>query len=466
MSNFDVKQMWEQCLGIIRNNTPEREFTTWFGAIQPIEYSNGELILSAPSHFVVERIEADHLDLLRFAIQKIFGKGTKLEYRVLADKKNNLTVDVEATKRTVFKEELKKPEITNPNEKPVLRPLDPRLNPNYNFENFIVGGCNKLPRSAGEAIAERPADTAFNPLFLYGPPGVGKTHLANAIGIKIKERYPEKRVLYVAAHEFQVQYTDSVRNNTFNNFINFYQSIDVLILDDVQEFASASLVKTQDTFFHIFNYLHQNRKQLILTCDRPPVKLQGMTDRLLSRFKWGLLAEISRPDVALRKEVIHSKVHRDGLHFSEEVINYIAENVDESVRDLEGIITSLMARAAVFNRDPDLTMAENLVHQIATLSNKPITVDDIITKVCSYYNIEPKEIQTPSRKQKVVQIRQIAMYLSQKYTDTSLSRIGTMIGKRNHATVLHATKIISGLLENDKQLQKDMQEIEALVKQR
>ena len=273
-------------------------------------------------------------------------------------------------------------------------------------------------------------------------------------------------MLYVAAHEFQVQYTDSVRNNTFNNFINFYQSIDVLILDDVQEFASASLVKTQDTFFHIFNYLHQNRKQLILTCDRPPVKLQGMTDRLLSRFKWGLLAEISRPDVALRKEVIHSKVHRDGLHFSEEVINYIAENVDESVRDLEGIITSLMARAAVFNRDPDLTMAENLVHQIATLSNKPITVDDIITKVCSYYNIEPKEIQTPSRKQKVVQIRQIAMYLSQKYTDTSLSRIGTMIGKRNHATVLHATKIISGLLENDKQLQKDMQEIEALVKQR
>ena len=298
-----------------------------------------------------------------------------------------------------------------------------------------------VPRAKVEELATlRFMDEAEN-ILLVGSPGVGKTHLANAIGIKIKERYPEKRVLYVAAHEFQVQYTDSVRNNTFNNFINFYQSIDVLILDDVQEFASASLVKTQDTFFHIFNYLHQNRKQLILTCDRPPVKLQGMTDRLLSRFKWGLLAEISRPDVALRKEVIHSKVHRDGLHFSEEVINYIAENVDESVRDLEGIITSLMARAAVFNRDPDLTMAENLVRRLLPFRAEPA-------------------VRIP------VQIRQIAMYLSQKYTDTSLSRIGTMIGKRNHATVLHATKIISGLLENDKQLQKDMQEIEALVKQR
>ena len=309
-----------------------------------------------------------------------------------------------------------------------------------------------------------PAGTAFNPLFLYGASGVGKTHLANAIGTKIKELYADKRVLYVSAHLFQVQYTDSVRNNTTNDFINFYQTIDVLIIDDIQEFAGVT--KTQNTFFHIFNHLHQNGKQLILTSDRAPVLLQGMEERLLTRFKWGMVAELEKPTVELRKNILRNKIHRDGLQFPPEVIDYIAENVNESVRDLEGIVIAIMARSTIFNKEIDLDLAQHIVHGVVHNETKAVTIDDILKVVCKHFDLEASAIHTKSRKREVVQARQIAMYLAKNYTDFSTSKIGKFIGNKDHATVLHACKTVKGQLEVDKSFQAEVQEIESLLKKK
>ena len=297
---------------------------------------------------------------------------------------------------------------------------------------------------------------------IYGASGVGKTQLVNAIGNKIKELYPEKRVLYVSAHLFQVKYTDSVRNNTVNDFINFYQTIDVLIIDDTQEFAGVT--KTQNTFFHIFNHLHQNGKQLILTSDRPPVLLQGVEERLITRFKWGMVAELEKPTVELRRDILRNKIRRDGLQFPSEVVDYIAENVSDSVRDLEGIIISIMAHATIYNRDVDLELAQRIVKKVTHNENKPVTVDDIIRAVCTHYGLEPAAIHTKSRKRDVVQARQVAMYLAKTYTDLSTAKIGNLIGNRDHATVLHACKTIKALREVDKAFQVEMDEIQAGLK--
>ena len=291
---------------------------------------------------------------------------------------------------------------------------------------------------------------------------MGKTHLVNAIGTKIKELYPQKRVLYLSAHLFQVQYTDSVRHNTVNDFITFYQSIDVLIIDDIQEFASLS--KTQNTFFHIFNHLHQNGRQLILTSDRPPTALQGMEERLLTRFKWGLLAELEKPNEQLRKDILKSKIRHDGLKIPEEVIEFVSENVNNSVRELEGIVNSLMAYSVVYNRDVDLPLAEQIVRRAVKIEHKPITIDLILEKTCEYFGVKQEDIFTASRKQNIVQVRQIAMFLAQKYTNLSSARIGSLIGKRNHATVLHSCNIVEGRMKVDKAYKTKIEEIEKILK--
>lgn len=460
--------LWERCLEIIRNNVTEQQYKTWFTPIQYESYAGGTLTVKVPSLFVYEYLEEHYVGLLRKVLCKVFGEGTKLQYSVVADKTNDITVNLEATTRSVHLTPPHPVPLANKAPTPLQAPrpqdLDSQLNPNYNFENFIEGISNKLPRSVGQAIAEHPRQSTFNPLFIYGASGVGKTHLVNAIGAKIKELYPNKRVLYVSAHLFKVQYTDSVRKNTTNDFINFYQTIDVLIIDDVQEFAS--LTQTQNTFFHIFNHLHQNGKQLILTSDRPPVALQGMEDRLLTRFKWGLLAELEKPNEELRRAILNSKIHHDGLKIPQEVIDYISENVNESVRDLEGIVNSLMAYSVVYNRDVDLSLAEQIVKRAVRVENKPITVDLILEKACGYFNIKQEDIFTSSRKQNVVQVRQISMYLAQKHTDLSSARIGALIGKRNHATVLYACKVVEDAIHVDKVFRSKVEEIEALLKKR
>jgi chromosomal replication initiator protein len=452
---------------MIHDNVPDTTFKTWFEPIVPLKYEDSAMTIGVPSPFFYEFLEEKFADLLRATLNKEIGEGTQLMYSVLTDKTNHISVNLEGTKRSpaipaqsVIREGNKAPD---PMQAPAPQDLDPHLNPNYNFENFIKGSSNEFSRTVGETVAKNPART-FNPLFLYGPSGVGKTHLTNAIGTRIKELYPEKRVLYVSAHLFQVQYTDSVRTNHFNDFISFYQTIDVLIIDDIQEFSG--LTKTQNTFFHIFNHLHQNGKQLILTSDRAPIMLQGMEERLLTRFKWGLVAELEKPDTELRKNILRNKIHRDGLDIPEDVINYIAENVSDSIRELEGIVNSLLAQSILFKREIDMDLAQRIVRKAIRYENKPITIDSIISKVCAHYNLDESAIHTKTRKREIVQVRQIAMYLAKKHTDHSSSKIGQLIGNRDHATVLHACKMVKDLIDVDKAFKAEMDEIETMIKQR
>ena len=463
MIENDYVGLWKRCLQMIHDNVPETTFKTWFEPIVPLKYEDKALTIGVPSPFFYEFLEDKFAELLRATLNKQIGEGTRLMYSVLTDKTNQISVNLEGTNRSsavpangVIRDGNKAP---NPMKAPAPQDLDPHLNPNYNFDNFIKGASNEFSRTVGETVAKNPAKT-FNPLFLYGPSGVGKTHLTNAIGTRIKELYPEKRVLYVSAHLLQVQYTDSVRTNNYNSFMKFYQNIDVLIVDDIQEFAGLS--KTQNTFFHIFNHLHQNGKQLILTSDRAPVMLQGMEERMLTRFKWGLVAELEKPDKELRKNILRNKIHRDGLNIPERVINYIAENVNESVRELEGIINSLLAQSILFKREIDMDLAQLIIKKaVRIIENKPLDIDTIINKVCEHYKLDESVLHSKSRKREVVQIRQMAMFLAKKHTDISASKIGHLIGNRDHATVLHACKIMKDLVEVNKEVKEEVEKIEA-----
>ena len=468
MKQEELEQRWNECLSIINDNIPASAYNIWFANIRPLEFTDHVLWLAIPSQFVYEYIEEHYVDLLYATICRVFGNNTDLMYRVLADKANQLTIDQESTTRRVITSQ---PASATPHKSTNKAPgpvnvatqdLDPMLRPNYNFENFIEGTSNKLPRAAGESIADNPGHTIFNPLFVYGASGVGKTHLINAIGLRVKEHYPDKRVLYVSANLFKVQYMDAVRKNALTDFINFYQTIDVLILDDVQEFFGAD--KTQNTFFHIFNHLHQNGRQIIMSCDREPSALQGMEDRLITRFKWGLVAEIDRPNFELRKAILVSKVHRDGLSINDEVLEYIADNVTDSVRELEGILNSIIAHATILNREPDVTLAERIINKAIRRAPREVTLDAILQTVCSKCNITQQEIASSSRKRSIVQARQIAMYLAQKHVkEVTLARIGECIGGKDHTTVLHSCRLISGQLEYDKQLQDNVADIEKAI---
>lgn len=455
-NNVDYIGLWKNCLEMIQDNVSKEAYTTWFAPIVPLSFVDRELTIQVPSRFHVEFLEDKYLDLIKMTLYKVFGEGTGLIYNTqLADTQ----ISEPATPGNPHKERnVEAKDIPSS----VANELDSHLNPSYIFENFIEGESNKLSKSVGEAVAKDPGKTIFNPLFIYGASGVGKTHLVNAIGCRIKEMYPQKRVLYVSAHLFQVQYTDSVRNNTTNDFVNFYQTIDTLIIDDVQEFAGQT--KTQNTFFHIFNQLHLNGKQLIMTSDRSPILLQGMEERLITRFKWGMVAELEKPSLELRKDILRYKTKRDGIKFPPEVIDYIAENVTENVRDLEGIIASILAQSTVFNREIDLALTEQTVRKFIKISAKVITIDDIIDTVCKHFSIDTSAIYTKSRKREVVQARQVSMYLAKKYTDSSNSKIGAQIGDKDHATVIHAYKTIKDRLDTDKHFCNDMDRIQKALK--
>ena len=470
MTETQLIEQWDKCLNIIRDNVSATAFNTWFSNTKPASYAGNVLTIFVPSQFVYEYIEDHYVDLLSAAIYRVFGSNTQLNYRVLvvADAVNPGIVNQgqEPNRKDSVKPNNQKSDDKTPGPIAVpSRDLDPMLRSNYRFENFIEGLSNKLPRAAAESIALKPGKTVFNPLFLYGTSGVGKTHLANAIGLKVKELYPEKRVLYVSAHLFKVQYTDSVRKNTLNDFINFYQSIDVLIIDDIQEFVGVE--KTQNTFFHIFNHLHQNGKQLIMTCDRPPVMLQGIEDRLITRFKWGLTAEIERPNLELRRSILADKMRREGIALSPNVLEYVAENVTDSVRELEGILISLHAHATLYGRDIDLALAQRVISKAVRIVEKEITIDEIVNNTCEYYHVKTENIFTSSRKRDIVQARQVAMYLSHKHLpNLSLARIGQCIGSKDHSTVLHACRLIEEQITVNKNVEIAIEEIEEKIKAR
>lgn len=462
------EQLWKSCLSIIKDNINEASYNTWFAPIVPIKFENKVFVLQVPSQFFMEYIEEKYIDLLRMSLTRVAGNGTRLEYRVLIDQSSGAGTQMPSPSTTgpvkhQFTGNHTKPNtIVSPYQKIQLPEIDPQLNLSYNFNNLIEGKSNKLARTAGISIANEPGKTIFNPLFVYGKSGVGKTHLVNAIGVMTKQLYPEKRVLYVSANTFQIQYTDAVRNNTQNDFLNFYQTIDVLLIDDIQEISGKT--GTQNTFFHIFNHLHQTGKQLVMTSDRSPLEMVGMEKRLLTRFKWGLSAEIEKPDFELRKAILNNKIYQDGLDIPENVVDYIAENVVDNVRDLEGVLISLLAHSTLINKPIDVNLAEKVISRIVNIAPKVLTVEHIRDTVCDYYNLTVEDISTRSRKLEVVQARQIAMYFSKMLTKNSLSSIGMHIGKRNHATVLHACKKVEDLIETDKYFRKDVEEIEERLK--
>lgn len=465
-SDIKVQSLWDSCLRVIKDNVPEITFKTWFSPIVPLSYDGKVFTIQVPSQFFYEYLEEKFVDLLRASLYKEVGKETILNYRILMENTSNTQVEYRGENKSLIVEKITPKQANkapNPFQKTISDEFDSQLNPKYRFDNFFKGESNIVARTAGETVGDNPGKTAFNPLFMHGGSGVGKTHLCHAIGTRIKEVAPEKRVLYVSAHLFKVQFTDATRFNTVNDFINFYQGIDVLIIDDVHELTG--LEKTQNTFFHIFNYLHQNNKQLILTCDKAPAELQGLEERLLTRFRWGLTVKLENPDVELRRMILRNKILNDGLIIPEDVIEFIAENVTENVRDLEGVIVSLMAHSVIYNKEVDLSLAKRVIGQaIKKIEKKKLTIDSISEIVCKHFNIKSELIHTASRKREIVQARQVTMYLSKQYTEMSLSQIGTIIGKKNHATVLHACRIVRDQIEVDKSFRNDIAEIEKKLK--
>ena len=449
-----IQQQWAQCQTILADNLTTSAYQTWFAPIVPLQYSEGVLVLQVKSQFVVEYIEENYIPLLSSAILRVFGVGTRLEYRVLIDSTSGADMRVPSNGAPA------KNQWTTSSLQQQASDL-PKLNELYTFDSFIAGEPNKLARTAGLAISKQPGYTAFNPLFIYGGSGVGKTHLACAIGHQVQALHPQARVLYVSANTFKLQFQDARKENRIPDFLNFYQSVDVLIVDDIQYFAG--LKGTQDTFFHIFNYLQQSRKQLILTCDRPPVQLRDIEERLLTRFKWGLSAEISRPDYTLRRNILLSKMRRDGIMLSDEVVDFIAMNVRESVRDLEGILASLLAHSTLTDKEIDLALAEKVVSHVVALQPQTITVTDVMMAVSKFYNIPEKALMAQNRSKDIMLARHVAAYLSKKLTDSSLTEIGLRLGKRTHATILHSVAYVREQMEDDAVLRQNIAQLQATL---
>ena len=430
------KALWDNCLELIREIVTEQQYKTWFATIVFENYNEETrtLLVQVPSRYVYEYLEQYYVGLLSKVLTRCFGQNVQLTYRVMMDVEHHLTVDEQGSEAVS---------------------IDPAPESNR---------VNKSPTTiaVGVSIAEHPGKTTFNPFFVYGPSGCGKTHLINAIGIRCKELYPQKRVLYVSARLFQVQFTDASRQNTVNDFINFYQTIDVLIIDDVQEWATAE--RTVNTFFHIFDHLFRLGKQIILASDRPPVDLKWLQDRMLTRFSCGLIAELEKPNTQLCIDILNAKCLRDGLKIPADVIQFIAETANGSVRDLEGVINSLLAYSVVYNSNIDMRLAERIIKRAVKVDNKPLTIDDILEKVCNHYNVSQQNVFSKSRKRDYVLVRQISMYLAQKYTKMPASRIGQLIGGRDHSTVIHSCNTIEQRLKVDKSFSAELSSIETSFK--
>ena len=463
--NNNHKALWDDCLRLIRANVTEQQFKTWFAPIvfESFDETNHTVLVQVPSRYVFEYLEQYYVGLLSKVLARVFGTEVKLSYRIVEVKgsRHDVVTEVESEGPNSIEEPQPSSRVNkSPTTLDSVTPqqLNPQLDPKKTFQNYIEGDSNKLPRTVGLSIAEHPGKTTFNPFFIYGPSGCGKTHLINAIGVRCKETYHQKRVLYVSARLFQVQFTDSVRHNTTNDFINFYQSIDVLIVDDIQEWMNSP--KTLDTFFHIFNHLFRCGKQIILASDRPPVDLQGMKDRLLTRFACGLIAELEKPNVQLCVDILNAKCKRDGLKIPADVIQFIAETANGSVRDLEGVVNSLMAYSIVYNSNIDMRLAERVIKRAVKVDNHPLTIDDIMEKVCHHYGVSQQSAFGKSRKRDYVQVRQVSMYLAQKYTKMPASRIGQLIGGRDHSTVIHSCNTIEQRLKIDKAFMDEITSIE------
>ena len=467
---MSLQPVWNNCLEFIKDNIQEQAYKTWFEPIQPVKLDDNILSIQVPSKFFYEWLEEHYVKLLKMALTKELGKDAKLVYVIRMENSFGSTKSFTEKIPSEYKPKMEsqkiesssayfKTELTNPFIIPGIKNLkiDSQLNPNYNFNNFLEGDSNRLARSAGYAVSNRPGGTSFNPLLIFGGVGLGKTHLANAIGVNIKQKFPDKTVLYISAEKFTQQYIESVKKNNRNDFIHFYQLIDVLIIDDVQFFSGKS--GTQDVFFHIFNHLHQNGKQLVLTSDKAPVDMQEIEQRLLSRFKWGLSAELQTPDYETRVSIIKNKLDRDGVEMNEEIIFYVAKYIKTNVRELEGAIISLMAQSSFNRKNITIDLAKVIVEKFVKNTKKEISIDHIQKVVSDYFQMDVSTLQSKTRKRHIVQARQLAMFFSKKFTKASLASIGTKIGHRDHATVLHACKTVDNLAFTDKQFRKYVEDL-------
>ncbi len=459
-------ELWARCSEFVKDNITPEQYATVFSHVRSGGYgaaADGKpawLILEADSDFIVDQIEKDYAGLLRAGIKKVYGEGVMVYYRTLtvaADPSASVLQKSTSPSPTIMAQRHAAP--ANPFIEPNDESFDPQLNPRYNFENYCLSESNKIARSIGEAIGDNPSLKTFNPLFVFGPPGVGKTHLIQAIGIRAKERNPQSRVLYVTARLFQSQCTAALAHN-INNFFRFYQGIDTLIIDDIQDLQGKP--STQNTFFHIFNHLHHHNKQIIMSSDCPPSEMEGFEARLLSRFKWGIQAELGRPDLDLRREVLRQKAEQNGICLPEDVLEYIAANVTENVRELEGIVVSLMAHAMVMNRDISIDLARRVINNSVKVATRKVNFEMITEAVTSHFRITPDLLFAKTRKREISDARQLVMYLSKKLVNLPLTTIGQKLG-RSHATVIHGVECVETRLAHEKQFATDVQAIENAI---
>ena len=467
------ESVWSSVLKVVRDNINHQSYKTWFEPIRPVSLEEDVLTILVPSQFFYEWIEEHYITLLRKTIQRELGPQGRLEYQIVVEKgaegENRSTVNYpnynsgmndnpESTIPLVVGKHIKNPFII-PGLKKVQ--IDSQLNPIYNFENFIEGDCNRLARSAGYAIAQKPGGTSFNPLVLWGGTGLGKSHLAQAIGNEIKSRFPNKMVLYVPSDRFANQFIDSLKNNAVNDFVHFYQLIDVLILDDIHFFSNK--LKTQDIFFHIFNHLHQNGKQLILTSDRPPRDLEGIEERLVSRFKWGLTTDLQVPDFETRIAILEKKMYSDGIELPRDVVEFVAYNINTNIRELEGAMISLLAQSSLNRKEIDLDLAKKIIKNFVKSVSREVSIEYIQKTVCEYFDVPIEKLKEKTRKRQIVQARQLSMFLAKRFTKNSLKIIGKHFGGRDHSTVIHSCQAIQNLLDTDPDFKDNVEEIQKKI---
>lgn len=471
-------EVWENCLQVIKDNIHYQSFKTWFEPIKPLKLENNVLTIQVPSQFFYEWLEEHYINLLKKTIKKELGPDGRLEYSIIMDntlignKPYSIKIPTSNRKDTqnpmvnmpIDLNKGQSRDIPNPFIIPGLKKIKvhSQLVDSYSFDNYVEGDCNRLARSAGYAVSENPGKTSFNPLYLYSNVGLGKTHLAHAIGLQVKNNFPKLTVLYVSTEQFTAQYIESVRNNNQNDFVHFYQMIDVLIVDDIQFLAGKE--KTQDIFFHIFNFLHQKSKQIIITSDKPPVEMKGMEPRLLSRFKWGLAADLQMPDLETRIAILQKRIYNDGMDIPYEVVEYLAYSITTNVRELEGALISIMAQSSLNKKAINLELARSMIDKFVKSTSREISIDYIQKVVCDYFNLPVEIINSKTRKREIVQARQLAMYFSKKHTKSSLATIGLHCGNKDHATVLHACRTINNLVETDKQFRIYVEDLDKKIK--
>lgn len=459
-STDDAATLWGRCLDIIRDNVSQQVFKTWFEQIRPMRWEGSQLTVEVPSQFFYEWIEEHYAPLLLRTVQKVLGAKAKLQYQVVVDEDGNTDPEQRTIKLPGFRQSTVQPQLPF-GEHPQPQGGRPThfptyFNPRYTFENFIRGENNQLATSAAMAVADNPGKTRYNPLVIYGPTGLGKTHLVQAIGNRVLQRNRNAKVLFTNSEKFTMEYINAIQTNKLADFTNFYRSVDVLIVDDIQFLGGKE--RTQDMFFHTFNALHQAGKQLVLTSDKQPKDLADVDERLISRFQWGLTADIQPPDFETRMAILQQKSMEEGMDMPGDVLEYVARHVTSSVRELEGCLISVLAKVSLDNRELTLDLAKEVVRGVTNApSTRTLTIEDIKQEVSAYYNQDIALLSAKTRKHEVVLARQMCMYLAKQLTQMSLKSIGMHFGGRDHTTVLHSCQTILNYIDTDKKIRADVE---------